>query len=50
VSYEDIKVKKEGRVATITIDRPKVLNATRHETILRSIGHWMILRLMRTYG
>ena len=34
MSYEDIKVKKEGRVATITVDRPKVLNATRHETIL----------------
>ena len=34
MSYEDIKVKKEGMVATITVDRPKVLNATRHETIL----------------
>jgi enoyl-CoA hydratase len=34
VSYEDIRVKKEGRIATITVDRPNVLNATRHETML----------------
>ena len=34
MSYEDIKVKKEGMVATITVDRQQVLNATRHETIL----------------
>jgi enoyl-CoA hydratase len=34
VSYQDIKVKKEGEVATITVDRPNVLNATRHETML----------------
>ena len=34
MSYEDIKVKKEGRIATITVDRPNVLNATRHETML----------------
>lgn len=34
MAYQDIKVQKEGRVATITVDRPKVLNATRHETIL----------------
>ena len=34
MSYEDIRVKREGRVAVITVDRPKVLNATRHETIL----------------
>jgi enoyl-CoA hydratase len=34
VSYEDIKVKKGGRIATIIVDRPNVLNATRHETML----------------
>ena len=34
VSYEDIRVKKEGRIATITVDRPNVLNASRHETML----------------
>ncbi len=34
MSYEDIRVKKEGRIATITVDRPNVLNATRHETML----------------
>ncbi len=34
MTYEDIKVVKEGPVATITIDRPKAWNATRHETML----------------
>lgn len=34
MSYEDIRVNKEGRIATITVDRPNVLNATRHETML----------------
>ncbi len=34
MSYEDIRVKKDGRIATITVDRPNVLNATRHETML----------------
>jgi enoyl-CoA hydratase len=32
--YEDIKLTKQGAVATITIDRPKVLNAIRHQTML----------------
>lgn len=34
MAYEDIKVVKEGPVATITIDRQKAWNATRHETML----------------
>lgn len=34
MSYEDIKVTTEGAVATITIDRPKVLNAIRYQTML----------------
>lgn len=34
MNYEDIKVMKEGKVATITIDRPKVLNAIRYHTML----------------
>jgi enoyl-CoA hydratase len=34
MNYEDIKVTKKGKVATIAIDRPKVLNAIRHQTML----------------
>jgi enoyl-CoA hydratase len=34
MSYEDITVEKTGVTATITIDRAKVLNAVRHETML----------------
>lgn len=34
MGYEDIKVTKKGKIATITIDRPKVLNAIRHQTML----------------
>jgi enoyl-CoA hydratase len=34
VTFEDITVVKEEGVATITIDRPKVWNAVRHETML----------------
>jgi enoyl-CoA hydratase len=32
--YEDIKLIKEGAVATILIDRPRVLNAIRYQTML----------------
>jgi enoyl-CoA hydratase len=32
--YEDIKLTKQGATATITIDRPKVLNAIRYQTML----------------
>jgi enoyl-CoA hydratase len=34
MSYEDIKVTKQKSIATITIDRPKVLNAIRYHTML----------------
>ena len=34
MNYEDIKVKKNGRIATIVIDRPKVMNAIRYHTML----------------
>ena len=34
MSYEDIKVKKDNTVATIVIDRPKVRNAIRYQTML----------------
>ena len=34
MSYEDIKVTKQGNTATITIDRPNVLNAIRYHTML----------------
>ncbi|HDP80270.1 MAG TPA: crotonase [Spirochaetes bacterium] len=34
MNYEDIRISKKDRVATITIDRPKVLNAIRHQTML----------------
>jgi enoyl-CoA hydratase len=34
MNYEDIKVKKEQKVATIAIDRPKVRNAIRYHTML----------------
>ncbi len=34
MKYEDILVEKKGKVATITIDRPKVVNAIRHQTML----------------
>jgi enoyl-CoA hydratase len=34
MTYEDIKVTKKDRVATITIDRPKVMNAIRYHTML----------------
>ena len=33
-SYEDIKLRSHGNVATITIDRPKVLNAVRYHTMV----------------
>jgi len=32
--YEDIRLEKSGNIATITIDRPKVLNAIRFQTML----------------
>lgn len=32
--YEDIKLSVQGNVATITIDRPKVMNAIRYHTML----------------
>ena len=32
--YEDIRLAKEGMIATITIDRPHVLNAIRYHTML----------------
>ncbi len=34
MSYEDIRVTKDGAVATIAVDRPKVMNAIRHVTML----------------
>ena len=34
MNYEDIRLDKSGSVATITIDRPKVLNAIRFQTML----------------
>ncbi len=34
MNYEDIIVTKKEGVATITIDRPKVMNAIRHQTML----------------
>jgi enoyl-CoA hydratase len=34
MDYEDIKVTKQGSTATITIDRPKVMNAIRYNTML----------------
>ncbi|RPI95851.1 MAG: crotonase [Spirochaetales bacterium] len=34
MKYEDIRIVKKDRVATIFIDRPKVLNAIRHQTML----------------
>lgn len=34
MDYQDIKLTKEGSVATVTIDRPKVLNAIRYQTML----------------
>jgi enoyl-CoA hydratase len=34
MSYQDIKVTKDGPVATIAIDRPEVLNAIRYETMV----------------
>jgi len=33
MEYKDIKITKDGAVATITIDRPEVLNAIRHNTM-----------------
>jgi enoyl-CoA hydratase len=33
MEYKDIKVTKDGAVATITIDRPEVLNAIRYNTM-----------------
>ncbi len=33
MDYKNIKFEKDGAVAVITIDRPKVLNALNHETI-----------------
>ncbi len=34
MNYEDIILKKEGKVATIAVDRPKVMNAIRYHTML----------------
>ncbi len=34
MDYKNIKFEKEGAVATITIDRPKVLNALNDETVM----------------
>jgi enoyl-CoA hydratase len=34
LSYEDIKVTEEGGIATITVDRPRTLNAVRYHTML----------------
>lgn len=34
MTYEDIKITKNDRLATITIDRPEVLNAIRYNTML----------------
>lgn len=34
MSYEDIKITKVGKVATIAIDRPEVMNAIRYHTML----------------
>ena len=34
MNYEDIRLDKSGNVATISIDRPKVLNAIRFQTML----------------
>jgi enoyl-CoA hydratase len=38
MGYEDINLRKEGTIATITIDRPKVLNAIRFHT-MQEINH-----------
>jgi len=34
MNYDDIRLTKKGKVGTITIDRPKVLNAIRYQTML----------------
>jgi enoyl-CoA hydratase len=34
MTYEDIRLEKSGNIATIIIDRPKVLNAIRFQTML----------------
>lgn len=34
MSYEDIRITKAGKVATIAIDRPEVMNAIRYQTML----------------
>ncbi|MEW6529976.1 MAG: enoyl-CoA hydratase-related protein [Thermodesulfobacteriota bacterium] len=34
MDYQDIELTKDGYVATITVDRPKVLNAIRYQTML----------------
>ena len=34
MNYEDIRLDKTGKIATITIDRPRVLNAIRYQTML----------------
>jgi len=34
MKYEDIKLDIKDKIATIAIDRPKVLNAIRYETML----------------
>lgn len=38
MEFEDIRLNKQGKVATIMVDRPKVYNAIRHETMLE-INH-----------
>jgi enoyl-CoA hydratase len=34
MEYEDIRVRKQGHVATVEVDRPKVMNAIRYATML----------------
>ena len=34
MEYQDIKVSKNGKIATIAVDRPKVMNAIRYQTMV----------------